>query len=269
MRDLDTAFGELRRAVTDELVAPDAAAILGRARRRTRTRIAASAATLAVVLGGTAFAVNGGDDRAGPPPVLTTPSARPQPPRLPVLADLIHGRQVRPIDNTGSPNRWVRSVANDSDFPSCKHTVELDGIFDDSRPEIRSALVLSYDGNREQGNEPTSTSRSETVIVFADTDQARAAMRTLRSAATDCGGDGLDEFTRLDFGNEAFRGAMRVREPGGPNTQRQQGVMVRQGAALAVFASMRNNGRELVSLERLEQEARTMAERLAGLGYGD
>jgi len=78
----------------------------------------------------------------------------------------------------------------------------------------------------------------------------------------------LTTLSRPHIGEEAVRISTFERGQGGSvPSQTQNAVAVRQGSVIAIYWSVRNEGPKLTTPDKHERDARTMAARLASLGY--
>jgi hypothetical protein len=262
MRDLDTAFDELRHDVAGSAVGPDPGQIIRRSRRRRRIRVATGAAAAVLAVSG-AVAVgtaSSGDDR----PVLTPPATTaPKPaPRKLKLTDLIYGKSVRHSD-TSSTGHWEKGSPTDGLYvPAC---YDRAGDLDGDLPGTAQRLEVSYNGNPSSGNERTASQRGEQVITFVDVTTAKQLMAKIVLLAKAC--DKGVTVTQPAIGDEAMRASRFDQGTRGEPSQTQEAVAVRQGSAVAVYWSLRNEGPKLVDMTGLERDARVMAARLAALGY--
>ncbi|WP_106396262.1 hypothetical protein [Actinocorallia populi] len=263
MREVDPLFQELRDGMLHHVTGPEPAKVIARARARTvRRRFTAGALAAAVAVSVVAF--QGGPGRDAPPPVLTTSSPAPVQETPLKLKDLLYAEQAA----KGSRIRWYTSTDKDGGslfIQTCGGgTEEESDPLGVEIPGTDRRFHIKYEGNLEPGNEMTTTSRGEEVIVFTDEATARRTMNDITTWAGQCEKKSI-VLGRPRIGDEAVSTVWT--EPDSPEPQRTNGVAARQGRVIVVYGDLRNNGRPLATLADHEHDARTMVDKLKSLGY--
>lgn len=265
MRDVDPLFQKLRDGMLPRVTGPEPAKIISRARARTaRRRLAAGALAASVAVSLVAF--QNRQESPSPPPVLTSPSAtatasvqaRPLKPKdLLYAAEAAEGDRLRWYTSTdldGGP-LYIQVCGGGTEEESDPLGTEI--------PGTAQRLLVTYNGNAEMGNEMTSTSRGEQVIVFTDEETAIETMNEIVTGAQDCAPGAVLGYPEI--GDDAISSSWT--EPGSAEPQRGNGVAARQGRAIVVYGDIRNNGRPLATLTDHERDTWKTIEKLKSLGY--
>jgi hypothetical protein len=235
MRDLDTAFTELRNDIAGKTIGAPVPELTAKARRRTRQKIAAVAVAALVAVGG--FLLPQSNGKQGEKPVISdTISPQPSSDRLVLkptrltLDDLLYGREV---ENNG----WMHTDESHEPtvipyVPSC----------DQPAPASRMTWFSSVEDVDRKGEQ----------LVQFDSPYAAQQWLIKMTANRSC----AVEFHRLAGADDSFSAEAKA--------ENRTAVVVRQRSTVAIYWNRESNA---AAFAQAQADALTMAKRLCDRGY--
>lgn len=251
MPDIETAFDRLRHQTVRHVTEPAADRIIARARRR---RIVRGAGGGVVIACAAVFVIAIAPVPRSPQHPVVSASPSPtgwQPP--PGRGTAVHADDLL-YAPTAHGRDWSDDTENGWPVPECGAG--------NGPTDWQYQYALTHT-NAAMDDEARTVEYGENVRVFHDTAAATRAMTRLIPTAAACHGDGRTLIRRKrSIGDGSWSVTVTYQGP-----QVQRAVVVRQGAAIAVYWDMYNSTMPGVTMAQHLRDARVMDHKLRRLGY--
>lgn len=259
-REIETAFEGLRREVRGVAARPPVGEIVRRGRRRRKVRAATTLVASAVAVAG----IFGGQTVAGR---LTHPrhtvTGRLENLRV---TDLVYGSAARKDPAHWGPIQPIKpnGPTTDPAVPVCgRDATQAWG--DKGAAASATGYDLTYTPGLDRAD--SDSQRGEQVMVLRTTARARRVMSLILTYARACGNTVTIGRPSIGDGALDLRHSYQREGDGVPVVE--EAVAVRQGNAVAIYWDYRRSEMPaLTTMARHEADARTMAKRLRGRGFG-